>query len=141
MLNQHILCLEVRNLQPFPGDLIYQGRWGQSLRFGATAQNTPIPNPWSDSGEDGDAITIIRNGQYEEETDPWIPQVEDINEDKSSIYLTSTQNIENLQVEDILVKPKWANSDNMTFRDKDGNEITRTELPDDLKECQCEECN
>jgi len=85
--------LSVRNLQPFPGDLIYQGRWGQSLRFGATAQNTPIPNPWSDSGEDGDAITIIRNGQYEEETDPWIPQVEDINEDKSSIYLTTTQKI------------------------------------------------
>ena len=49
--------------------------------------------------------------------------------------------IDNLQVEDILVKPKWANSDNMTFRDKDGNEITRTELPTELVECQCEECN
>ena len=85
--------LSVRNLQPYPGDLIYQGRWGQSLRFGATANNTPIPNPWSDAGEDGDAITIIRNGQYEEEKDPWIPQVEDINEDKSSIYLTTTQKI------------------------------------------------
>ena len=49
--------------------------------------------------------------------------------------------IDNLQVEDILVKPKWANSDNLTFRDKDGNEITRTELPTELAECQCEECN
>ena len=49
--------------------------------------------------------------------------------------------IDNLQVEDILVKPKWANSDNMTFKDKDGNEITRTELPEELKNCQCEECN
>ena len=48
--------------------------------------------------------------------------------------------IENLQVEDILVKPKWANSDNMTFRDKDGNEITRTELPEELKDCKCEHC-
>jgi hypothetical protein len=85
--------LSVRNLQPYPGDLIYQGRWGQSLRFSSTVQNAPIPNPWSDSGEDGDAITIIRNGQYEEEADPWIPQVENINEDKSSIYLTSTQKI------------------------------------------------
>ena len=85
--------LSVRNLQPYPGDLIYQGRWGQSLRFGATVQNAPIPNPWSDEGEDGDAITIIRNGQYEEETEPWIPQVEDINEDKSSVYLTTTQKI------------------------------------------------
>tara|TARA_Y100001938_G_scaffold129385_1_gene184229 strand:- start:342 stop:566 length:225 start_codon:yes stop_codon:yes gene_type:complete len=48
--------------------------------------------------------------------------------------------IQDLQVEDVLVKPKWANSDNMTFRDKDGNEITRTELPDDLVNCVCEDC-
>ena len=48
--------------------------------------------------------------------------------------------IEDLQVEDILVKPKWANSDNMTFRDKDGNEITRTELPNDLVNSVCEDC-
>ena len=48
--------------------------------------------------------------------------------------------IDNLQVEDILVKPKWANSDNMTFKDKDGNEITRTELPNDLVNCVCEDC-
>ena len=49
--------------------------------------------------------------------------------------------IDDLQVEDILVKPTWANSDNITFKDKDGNEITRTELPEELNECQCEECN
>ena len=49
--------------------------------------------------------------------------------------------IDNLQVEDILVKPKWANSDNMTFKDKDGNEITRTKLPTELTECKCEMCN
>ena len=49
--------------------------------------------------------------------------------------------LEDLQVEDILVKPKWANSDNMTFRDKDGNEITRTKLPTELTECKCEHCN
>ncbi len=49
--------------------------------------------------------------------------------------------IDDLEVEDILVKPTWANSDNMTFKDKDGNEITRTELPEELNECKCEECN
>ena len=48
--------------------------------------------------------------------------------------------LEDLQVEDVLVKPKWANSDNMTFRDKDGNEITRTELPNDLVNSVCEDC-
>ena len=46
--------------------------------------------------------------------------------------------LDNLQVEDIMVKPKWAN--NMTFKDKNGNEITRTELPSNLKTCQCENC-
>ena len=48
--------------------------------------------------------------------------------------------ISDLQVEDILVKPKWANSDNMTFKYQDGTEITRTELPSNLKTCQCENC-
>jgi len=45
--------------------------------------------------------------------------------------------IDDLAVEDIMVK---ANTD-LIIKDKDGNEITRTELPDDLKECKCEECN
>ena len=45
--------------------------------------------------------------------------------------------IDDLAVEDILVK---GNTDLNIF-DKDGNEITRTELPSELKECKCEECN
>jgi len=44
--------------------------------------------------------------------------------------------IEDLAVEDIMVKK----DSDVTVKDKDGNEITRTELPDNLKECQCEEC-
>ena len=46
-------------------------------------------------------------------------------------------NIDDLAVEDIMVK---ANTD-MRVYDKDGNEVTRTELPSDLTECKCEECN
>ena len=46
--------LSIRNLQPYAGDLIYQGRWGQSLRFSSTLKEALIPNPWSNSGEDGD---------------------------------------------------------------------------------------
>ena len=45
--------------------------------------------------------------------------------------------IDDLAVEDILVK---GNTDLNIF-DKDGNEITRTELPNDLNECKCETCN
>jgi hypothetical protein len=83
----------VHPLQPYQGDLIYEGRWGNSIRFGSTVNNSSIKNTWSKSGENGDPITIIRNGQHEDGKDPWVPQVEDINKDKSSIYLTSTQNI------------------------------------------------
>ena len=85
--------LSIRNLQPYAGDVLYQGRWGQSFRFGSTVKQSPIPNPWSLSGEDGDPITIIKNGQHEESTEPWVPQVEDINTDASSLYLTTTQKI------------------------------------------------
>ncbi len=44
--------------------------------------------------------------------------------------------IEDLQVEDIMVKKP---SDMKVF-DKDGNEITRTKLPDDLVNSVCEDC-
>ena len=45
--------------------------------------------------------------------------------------------IENLEVEDIMVK----RPSDLTIKDKDGNEITRTSLPDSLKVCKCEDCN
>jgi hypothetical protein len=85
--------LDTRALQLYEGDITYEGRWGNSVRFGSTSFDGLPENPWSDSGEDGDPITIIRNGQHDESTDPWIPQVEDINEDKANIYLTTTQQI------------------------------------------------
>jgi len=83
--------IDTRKLQPFEGDIIYEGRWGQSFRFGSTVSGSIIPNPWSSAGESGDPIMILKNGQHEEDTLPWIPQIEDINTDASSIYLTSTQ--------------------------------------------------
>ena len=64
-------------------------------------------SPWSKGGatENGDPITIIRNGQPKELTteedisrDGETHIFEDINLDPSSIYLTSTQNIETFQV-------------------------------------------
>ena len=85
--------LDIRNLQPYEGDIFHEGRWGQSIRFGSTVKNASIPNPWSDSGNDGDPIVILRNGQTEQDEDPWVPILENINSDKSSIYLTSTQRV------------------------------------------------
>tara|TARA_B100000780_G_scaffold255275_1_gene203845 strand:- start:37 stop:1275 length:1239 start_codon:yes stop_codon:yes gene_type:complete len=85
--------LEIRNMLPYEGDYIYQGRWGNTIRLGSTVPDAAVPNTWSSTGENGDPIMILKNGQHEEDTDPWIPQIEDINTDLSSIYLTSTQTL------------------------------------------------
>lgn len=80
----------IHEILPFPGDVIYTGRFGNSIRLGSTVKNGY--NDWSSSGEDGDPITIIRNGQPLNSSDEsWDPQVENINDDLSSIYFTSTQ--------------------------------------------------
>jgi len=86
----------IHPLLPFEGDVIQEGRWGNSIRFGSTVGGSPSPtitNNWSESGINGDPITIIRNGQGERTEEGWIPITEDINEDNSSMYLTSTQKI------------------------------------------------
>lgn len=77
--NTFIEQLNINPLQPFEGDHIIEGRFGQSLRFG--------------SSEGKDPITKIRNGQGEETTEGWTTIKENINEDKASIYLTSTQQV------------------------------------------------
>jgi len=86
----------IHPLQPFLGDNIYQGRWGNSIRLSSTAKpsGSEALNIWSNSGENGNPITIIRNGQPKEiMSNPWEPISEDINKDLSSIYLTSTQEL------------------------------------------------
>jgi hypothetical protein len=81
----------IHPLLPFEGDIIYEGRWGNSIRLGSTVQNTA--NNWSSTGTDGDPIIIIRNGQGTQNDEGWIPVVENIDIDDTSIYLTSTQQI------------------------------------------------
>jgi hypothetical protein len=82
---------DIHPLLPFEGDVIYEGRWGNSIRIGSTVQNTP--NNWSNIGANGDPILILRNGQGTQTQEGWIPTTEDINNDDSSIYLSSTQQI------------------------------------------------
>ncbi len=126
--------LKIKPLLPYEGDYITEGRFGNSIRLGATARGIAqdeqgldkyvfptgsfdTRNPWSLGGstQNGDPITIIRNGQnitleLEEDEDDftpedgysgsqgWVHTTEDINHDPSSIYMTSTQNIANFQV-------------------------------------------
>ena len=85
----------VRSLTPFEGDSIIEGRYGQSIRFGSTVTDFKGFNTWSDTGENGSPITIIRNGQgrLTDPLDPFSTTVENINSDGASIYLTTTQRI------------------------------------------------
>jgi hypothetical protein len=81
----------IHPILPFEGDIISEGRWGNSIRIGSTVKNTP--NNWSTVGTNGDPILIIRNGQGKQTEEGWIPTVEDINNDDSSAYFTSTQKV------------------------------------------------
>ena len=92
---QYFLKQNINPLLPFAGDVIHEGRFGNSIRLGNTSKTkSPLSNTWqSDSGENGDPITIIRNGQNPQIQTPFIPITEDINNDLSSLYLTSTQKI------------------------------------------------
>lgn len=87
--------IERGNLHPlwsFPGDYIIEGRWSNSIRLGSTYKSSL--NSWSNSGENGNPITIISNGQPKDAApEGYIPISEDINKDLSSIYLTSNQKI------------------------------------------------
>lgn len=85
----------IQAVLPFAGDRIFEGRFGNSIRLGATAKTEgDITNNWSKSGDEGNAITILKNGQNASITGPgFIPTTEDINVDPSSIYLTSNQQI------------------------------------------------
>lgn len=82
-------------LMPFPGDILIEGRFGQSLRFGNTSKSkSKYGNSWSNSGENGDPITILRNGQPDKlPKENGIPITENPTFDKSSITLTSTQKL------------------------------------------------
>lgn len=88
----------IKSLRQFTGDVTIEGRWGNSIRFGSTTLGNSEENYWSKTGNPGSPITIIRNGQGVQRTGKvdyigWIPTVENINVDPSSIYLTNGQTI------------------------------------------------
>ena len=82
---------DIRNLLSFEGDIIYQGRKGNGIRFGSTNKLYSDINEWSSIGNDGDPITILVNGYVTTDTGSNIPNIEEINKENSSIYMTSTQ--------------------------------------------------
>ena len=90
---------DIRNLYPQEGDVIIEGRFGNSIRFTSTNRQPDdfkdIQSPWSREGQNGSPLTIIRNGQQPAGAfDQFLPLYEDIDRDDSSIYMTTNQNIQ-----------------------------------------------
>jgi hypothetical protein len=92
ILGSYVDEQSISSIYPFEGDLIINGRWGQSIRFSSTLKYAEIDNTWSTFGNIGDPITKIVNG-YNFNNDDGKPHIENINKDKSSIYMTSNQSI------------------------------------------------
>ena len=97
----------IKPLLPYEGDIMVEGRFGNSIRFGSTVSSSYQTNDWSieTSQSIGNPITIIRNGQRKQE---YLLKtnhaIEDINQDDSSIYLCSNQQITNFQKAGIEIK-------------------------------------
>ena len=104
---------KVDNLQPFEGDDIWEGRLGQSIRFGRTVKAVNSPGtgiydeqPSWEGGSNNDPIMILRikdgNGSFKRSSDS--PTyfnsytIEDASKDDSFIYLTTKQKITKLKV-------------------------------------------
>lgn len=81
----YVETADVKPLVPYPGDVLLEGRFGQSVRFSGTISNR---NTISTLENNGNPFTLISNGQAK--TDETVRHtVENINEDSTSIYLLS----------------------------------------------------
>jgi hypothetical protein len=84
---------DVGSLQPFLGDVLIEGRFGHSLRFGYTPAGSGASKEpsWSSSTPEN-PITILSNGRKAAGSyNKFI--IEDVSDDLSSIWLTSSQKL------------------------------------------------
>jgi hypothetical protein len=80
---------EIRQVLSREGDTTFNGRFGQSIRFGSNI--VPIEGQEENTGKRGSPNVIIRAGQGILETEPSKPVQEDINLDGSSLWMTTNQ--------------------------------------------------
>lgn len=89
--------LDVFPLQPYSGDIILEGRWGQSIRFGSTIderRDYPVKPYWKKGQtETGNPIIVISNGTNPKEKNYNEFIQENPDEDDSSIWMTSGQEV------------------------------------------------
>ena len=81
---------DVRDLKSYEGDYIIQNK-KSGIRFGSTVRFKE--NEWSSIGNNGDPITMLVNGYITTDSGSLAPNIEEINKEMSSIYMTSTQSI------------------------------------------------
>lgn len=85
---------KIFRLKNFEGDIIYEGRSGQSIRFGSAFKNNQI---FQSTGDDQCPNILMRvgpiDGQKKSVDSPYGLVIEDINNDASSIWMTSNQTI------------------------------------------------
>jgi hypothetical protein len=138
--------LNIKPLLPYEGDMIIEGRFGNSIRFGSTTLGDTIPdenkNRWSEGGQIGDPITIIRNGQSENlDEKGWVHTIENIDDDASSIYLTSNQQIAGFIPASLNQKSFGANLEQpqtieQKLTDPTLNTVTEPELPEEEEQIE-----
>ena len=71
---------QIPNMKLFEGDTLVNGRFGNTIRLGSTNAD----NDWSINGNNGSPITVLANGGG---------NLENLDDDPSSIYLTSDQSL------------------------------------------------
>ena len=82
---------DIRQIKPYEGDITFQGRFGHSIRFGSNI----VPDSFEDGDSKQDSPNIlIRTGQREDIGLAFLePVEEDINEDASSVWMTTDQKV------------------------------------------------
>ena len=97
----NFLKTEIIPKQPFRGDFLIEGRWGNSIRLGSSVKTNEdeytVAATWN-SNKDGDPIIILSNTRSKPPTGKPIEtySIENIESDDASLYLTSTQNVKRL---------------------------------------------
>jgi len=81
-----------KQLRPFEGDFILQGRFGNTIRFGSTSPKEN--NPWSKAGIAGSSIMVLRVDRDQTIKESDMLTTEDIDADDASIYMCTSQNVE-----------------------------------------------
>ena len=98
----NFLKTEIIPKQPFRGDFLIEGRWGNSIRLGSSVKTNEdeytVASTWN-SNKDGDPIIILANTKSKPPTGKTIEtySIENVESDDASLYLTSTQNVKRLK--------------------------------------------